>query len=332
MIRISKLLVVLGLVFYTSYTEAQPPEADHHIHIRSEEGTAAFTRILEKVKGRKGIELRPAVGAEYVTSLMDSAETRKATLLSTAYFFGMPEINFKNERDLVRRENEFVARQAAQNPDRLAAFCAVNPLRDYAPDEIRWCGNDGRFSGLKLHLANSDVDLRNKEHVARLADVFESANKHGLAIVIHLWTRHPDYGAKDVEIFMNRILPHAPDVPVQVAHLGGPGQFSPLTNEVARAFASEIDDPEKRYDNLYFDLAAVPLNPENAGNQSERRKIVKRNQMLADRIRDLGSDRVLWGTDWVAGPPAVYLSKLSPVPLPAELWKTLHDNQAPYLR
>ena len=77
--------------------------------------------------------------------------------------------------------------QVAQYPERLVGFCSINPLRDYALDEIARCGKDERLHrGLKLHFGNSDVDFSNRAHVTRLKAVFGLANRQRMAIVVHM--------------------------------------------------------------------------------------------------------------------------------------------------
>lgn len=325
-------LVITSVVLCAGRPLPNPPKADHHIHIRSETGTKALVKVLEKVRNQSGVKLKSSVGAEEIITMLDSAGTQKGTLLSTAYFFGMPEVDFTNEQTKVRRENEYVASQAERYPRRLSAFCAVNPLAEYAISEIKWCGRDGRFDGLKLHFANSDVDLRKEEHVKKLASVFDVANEHSLAIVVHLWTRNPDYGKKDIEIFVDEILPKAPGVTVQIAHFGGPGNFSPVTNEVGKAFAKALENEASNTDSLYFDLAAVPQNPARASTRKEREKNRLANQQLAERIKQIGAENILWGTDWIAGPLPVYLGKLKSMPLNNQIWQKINSNVAPYLQ
>jgi len=63
----------------------------------------------------------------------------------------------------------------------------VNPLEDYAVDEIARCArNPNLRHGLKLHLGNSDVQLEKPEHAAQVRRVFQAANQHGMAIVVHM--------------------------------------------------------------------------------------------------------------------------------------------------
>src|SRR6185295_6155629 len=103
--------------------------------------------------------------ADRLIHLLDSAGARRAVVLSEAYWFGSPlmpgidrSVSIADEQASVRAENDGVADQVARYPNRLVAFCSVNPLKSYAIQELERCAADPRFSGLKLHLANSDVD------------------------------------------------------------------------------------------------------------------------------------------------------------------------------
>ena len=323
--------MLTGTGLAQSTDTATVPVADHHVHIRSEAGTEALVKIMKKVKQQKGVEITDSAGAEKVIALLDSSGTEKAVLLSIAYFFSMPEVDFEEKATKVRQENEYAARQAAKYPDRLTAFCGLNPLSGYALKEIERCAEYSSVSGIKLHLANSDVDLRNEEHRKKLARVFEAADSHGLAIVIHLWTRNPDYGRKDVNLFIDDVLSRAPNVPVQIAHLAGPGSFNKVTDHASAAFADAIAKDHPSMDKVWFDLAAVPAYPGGAKSKEEQEKIRETNRKIERRIRQLGTDRILWGTDWIAGPTERYVERMKSIPLSAEIMEAIASNTAAYL-
>jgi len=107
----------------------------------------------------------------------------------------------------VQRENDWSAGQVAEYADRLRAFCGVDPLKSYAISEIERCANNPYLHyGLKLHFGNSDVDMDNPSHVAQLRSVFRTADKHGMAIVVHMRssvTRKRAYGAKEAKTFLD---------------------------------------------------------------------------------------------------------------------------------
>lgn len=253
---------------------------------------------------------------------LDADGIQRATVLSVAYWFGSPGRQLADEADLVRAENDFVAAEVARHPDRLVGFCSFNPLEEYALDELDRCARDPRLSGLKLHLGNADVDLRDPAQRERVKEIFRAANAHRLAIVVHLRGPRPDYGRADAEAFVREVLPAAPDVPVQVAHLAGWGGFDEATQEASAVFGEAIaaGDPHTR--NLFFDLSGDVVV---AGRASEV------DEKLAARIRQLGVHRILFGRDGVSdpGPDWEVMKKVLPLS-PAEL-STIATNVAPYL-
>jgi len=217
----------------------------------------------------------------------------------------------------VQAENDWTATQAARFPNRLIAFCSVNPLKDYAVDEIARCAHGGRFKGLKLHFGNSRVDVLNNEHVAKLRRVFSTANERHLPIVVHLWTGR-NYGGEHAEIFLKRILPTAPDVVVQIAHFagGGPG----YTESALAVYAEAIAAGNPSAKNLYFDIATVA--------NGQPPEVL---QMFAKRMRQIGLPRILYGTD-AGAPREGWTTFRTTVPLTEVEISTIGRNLAPYLR
>jgi hypothetical protein len=141
---------------------------------------------------------------------------------------------------------------------------------------------------LKLHLGSSNFDFRDPRQVAQLAAEFEAAGKAHLAIVIHMQTRSPDYGAADVKTLLKRIYPRAGDVPVQIAHAGGGGGIDPGQLAALRTFADAMArDPESTR-HLYFDLAMVPDLFANDGKVAAKPRDVA---VLDDLMRRIGLNR-----------------------------------------
>jgi predicted TIM-barrel fold metal-dependent hydrolase len=283
-------------------------------------GADGVWRIAAETATFPGPQVREPISAEQLVANLDEAGIRRAAVLSTAYWHGSPLMR-KAEGDEyanVRAENDWTAQQVARFPDRLVALCSFNPLKDYALAEIERCAKMPQVKGLKLHVGNSRVDMLNAEHVEKLRRVFAAANERRLAIVIHLWTQ--PYGREHAEAFLKQVLPAAPDIPVQIAHFagGGPG----YTDEALEVFANAIIAKDPQTKNLYFDVATV------ADGQTPETL-----RKFAERIRQVGPQRVLFGTDM--GPPPARLSWLTfrtTVPLTEEEIKTIAGNVAPYLR
>src|SRR6266513_5059322 len=72
------------------------------------------------------------------------------------------------------------------------------------------------------------------------------------------WRKRP-YGARQAQIFLDQLLPLAPDVVVQVAHLAGtgPGYDDPPSDSAMAVLAAAVQRGDPRTKNLWFDVATV---------------------------------------------------------------------------
>ena len=308
-------VAALGIAFWTlvaSPASAQPV-VDHHKHLLSP--TAASL---------EGQGMEP-FSAEQLIAELDTAGIRRAVVASVAYWFGSPRRTppVADEYAKVRAENDYVASQVGRFPDRLIGFCSFNPLSEYALTEIQRCARSPHLKGLKFHFGNSRLNVLDSQHVERARQVFGAANASRLPILVHLWDG-PRYGREHALAFLNRILPAAPDVPVQIAHFagGGPG----YTDEALDVYANAITAGDPRTKNLYFDVTTV------ADRQTEATL-----RQFAARIRQVGIHRVFWGSDLAlpnGNPPAKqgWTHFRASVPLTDAEFATIARNVAPYLK
>jgi len=87
------------------------------------------------------------VDAEQLVPLLDEACIWQAVVFSVAYQYSNPNRPpVENEYEKVKAENDWRSAQVARFPDRLRAFCSVNPLKDYALEEIKRCAKEGQAS------------------------------------------------------------------------------------------------------------------------------------------------------------------------------------------
>ena len=298
---------------------ASAPVADHHQHLFSPAIAALLSTDQKKVD---------PISAKDLVPLLDEAGIKKALVLSVAYMFGSPARTVEDEYAKVRAENDWTAAQAALYPGRLRAFCSFNPLRDYALAELERCAADpGLRSGIKLHFGNSDVQLEEPEQLDKLRAVFRAANKHGMAIVVHMHAninQGRPFGEAQARIFLEQLLPLVPDVPVQIAHLGGAGGYDEATDRAMAVFADAVRRHDERTRKLWFDVTTVvieELSPEMTS------RIVK-------RIREVGTRRVVYGSDAAVGgnTPKAGWAAFRRLPLTAQEFERIAANVAPYLR
>jgi predicted TIM-barrel fold metal-dependent hydrolase len=286
--RMRPIRAAIAALLFAGAAHAQTvPAGDFHQHVFS----AADIALVGPSSGLVALD------ADQLIALLDLAGIRKAVLLSVAYMFGSPARQVDDEYAKVRMENDWTAAQAARHPDRLIAFCSFNPLKDYALTELERCaGKPGLDHGIKLHIGNSDVQLNDPAHVARLRQVFAAANAHGMAIVIHLRAnigKKRPYGAAQARIFLDQVMPAAPGVPVQVAHFAGsgPGYDDPAAQAAMAVLADAVENHDPNAANLWFDVASIvdrDIGPATAA-------------LLTTYIRQVGVGRVLYGTDSAQG-------------------------------
>jgi predicted TIM-barrel fold metal-dependent hydrolase len=267
----------------------------------------------------------PITAADLIRHL-DDAGIKRAVVLSTAYSFSNPARKVENDYDFVRADNDWTAEQVARYPDRLIGFCGLNPLKDYALDELARCAKNPHLRrGLKLHFGNSFVEYHNPQHIEQVKRVFRAANGHGMAIVVHMRANTSQkMGRDEALVFLNEFLPAAPDVPVQVAHMGGAGGVETLVfDPVLEVFVEAIAKGDPRTKNLWFDVTSVVRQP-----------LPAIAQRIVERIRQLGVQRILFGSD-AAVPinlPAMTWAAFRKLPLTDAEFRAIEANVAPYAR
>lgn len=127
-------------------------------------------------------------GADALIEMLDEAQIDRAVILSSAYFFESPFLGgaYPEGAAMLRAENDWTAREVARHPKRLVGFCGVNPLTEQALAEIRRCKDDLGMVGIKLHFANSQVELQNPKHLSQMKAFFAEANRLRMPIAAHL--------------------------------------------------------------------------------------------------------------------------------------------------
>ena len=294
------------------------------VHALRRDADGRWRIAVETLAGFPPPDYAAPIAAEELIADMDDAGIERGVILSLGYAWASAgrAQPVENELEKVQTENDWTAAEAGGSAGRLVAFCGVNPLRDYAVAEVERCGGLEHVRGLKLHFGNSGVDLKNPDHVAKLRQVFAAADRHGLAIVAHVMPRnYASYGAEHSRILLEQILPAAPNSTVQIAHMAvsgpGYGPDEPVAF-LAEAFAS--GDPRLR--NVYVDLAGlVP--------QSDAIAVT-----MAGRLRQIGMDRVLFGSDMHPNPSPMnaWATLRRKLPLTDAEFASIADNVAPYLR
>jgi predicted TIM-barrel fold metal-dependent hydrolase len=220
---------------------------------------------------------------------LDAAGIGRAVVLSVGYSFSDERKGLTDPDRLTREENDWTSAEVARSAGRLIGFCSANPLRDEAYREIERCLGLPGMAGIKLHLGNSGISLRNADHLARIQALARLAQTRRVPTLIHMRARGgANYGPEDVRLLLEQVVPLAPDSEFVVGHLGyaGPG-YPPANDEVMAAFAELLAQERREWRNVYFDVA-TNVTPETTGQEAD---------LVAQRLRKVGLERVLYGSD-----------------------------------
>ena len=293
------------------------PLVDYHQHLFSPELASLM------LNGQAA----PRLDGANLIRLLDEAGIERAVVLSTAYIWTQPSRHVPDAAQHLRAENDWTSLQVAQFPSRLIGFCSLNPVSDDALAELAHCVSDPNLRrGLKIHIGNSAADYHRPDHIERLRRVFRAANDAGMAIVVHMRasvTEKLPYGREEAAIFLNEVVSAAPDVPIQIAHLAGAGGYDdPTTDAALSVFVDAIRRGDPRAKHIWFDVTSVV--------EATQADAVK-NQ-IARRVRELGPDRILYGTDAPVGAntPKAGWAMFRSLPLTADEFNTIARNVAPY--
>lgn len=286
------------LLQFTAFGQDEVPVADNHVHIRSQQAASAWQQVNKTNPGIANIASQQAILAQDVLLDLNLSGIEKALLISEAHVFSMPELKPSSEYALVQAENDFVAAQVAAAPERLAGLCSLNPLADYALDEVQRCAQVLNLAGLSLHFSESNIDLRSNDHLVKLAEFFDFLKALEYPVLIHLATRNPYYGSVDVKLFIDNVLIKAPSIDIQIAHFGGHKEFNVQSDRAMSEFVVAFSDGRLQPSKLTFDLARVPpkVGDQAAAQNQSRQKTL--TTLYAQRIRQLDPQQILFASSW----------------------------------
>ncbi len=325
------LTFIFLLLFMGPLEKSKADSGDFHLNLCSQELSEVLPSLdqplfyVNKIGGING---------EMALKLLDQAGMEQAFALSLAYILGQPELKVEEEYQAVKRENNFLALEVARHPERLIGFFSVNPLRPYALLEISRCVNLLNVPGLKLDFYNSGVDLRNEVHLSQVKKVFQHAAELNLPILLNFGGRSDDFGRKDAEILLYKIIAPLPDLKLQLAHLGGGGGFDTGTREVLQAFTEAFSfNPGLNRERIVLDLSLVLVGEEQAREGGLSPTTPEDHGKILGMARSWGLDQVVFGSSWPYSSPEDYRRQIEEkLPLArGELERIMNNDPAPLL-
>jgi uncharacterized protein len=320
----NRIAVVVSLILSAPVAHAQDaPLADHHQHLFS----PALAALISPAP--PAAPTTP-IGAAELIALLDAAGIKRAVVLSTAYIWEQGTRKVDNPAEKLRADNDWTSQQVAKYSDRLIGFCGINPLKDYALAELARCAKDPNLRhGVKMHFGNAGVNYHNPQHIEQLQRVFRAANGYRMPIVAHMRASYSlklPYGRDEARVFLRELVPAAPDVVVQIAHLAGGGvPGDQLAQQALEVFAEAIAKGDPGTRRLYFDASGM----------NEQFTLPEEAALLVTRMRQIGLERILYGSDGATGgnaAPREAWATFRMLPLTEAEFRTIATNVPPYLR
>ena len=281
-----------------------------------------------RIVAESGTPLERPINVDTVTAAslvahLDDAGITHGVVAGLGYEFADgPET--PGERERVQAENDWTVRQVAQFPGRLTMFCGLNPIRSYAIAEMDRCAKLPAVRGMKLYIHNR-VDLTKDADVEKLREFVQAANARRLPLLVHLSIDGAN-GDRHARTFLERVVPAAPDIAIQIAHMGSGGPFRLGAPDAAlKVFADAAAARSPLMKHLYFDVTGSVWNAPPAALDS-----------LATRMRTIGLQHILFGSDLPfaplepPGPAWVRFRRL--MPLTNDELRVIANNVAPYAR
>jgi len=196
--------------------------------------------------------------------------------------------------ELCVETNDYILESIARYPKRLIGFCAIQPYSSSAAiAEVERCAKGGIKGVGELR---PDVQLLDLNDAAVMEPFIEVVKKHKLILHTHasepVGHQYPGKGGITPDILYPFIISY-PDLTIVCAHWGGGLPFYALMPEV-----------EKAMGNVFFDTAASPF--------------LYRPQVYNQVIQLVGSDKILFGSDFPLMGQGRLLKEIGSLDLPQE--------------
>ncbi|HRR07753.1 MAG TPA: amidohydrolase family protein [Rhodothermales bacterium] len=245
-----------------------------------------------------------------IDTIIAVSGAEKINLISMAYVYSSQEFGggTQNIAQKYREENNFLAYSKNKYKNRIKAFFGIDPLSNFALEEIKRCHDILKLDGIKLHHNASQVYLTEPQHLKKVKTIFQYASNKKMPIILHFDNSHRKFGKKDVQILADSVLTGLDFVDLQIAHFGTSGGFNLKTKEVLDEFIAFLNTnhPISRQ-NIKFDISAVALDKD-----AEGVKQLKESEFteLAEYTRKIGFKRIIFGTDYPLYKSSEYLNIL----------------------
>ena len=258
---------------------------DFHTHIFPPRVIERRTDLLGKDPCFKTLYSNPKAKMATAEDLLSSME-RDEIDLSVVLNIGW------TDSELCRETNDYLLDSAARYPEKLLAFCMVNPGMNFALEELERCLKGGARGIGELRPDLQKLDPASE----RTITILELASKEGLIVLSHasepVGHLYPGKGQVTPDV-LYQFASRLPELRLVLAHWGGGLPFYALMPEV-----------ERTLQNVFFDTAATPF--------------LYREAVFKVVCQIMGSDKILLGSDFPLISQARMVRQVEQLSLPRE--------------
>ncbi len=232
-----------------------------------------------------------------IDSILHYNKAQQIDLIGMGYVYTNPDYyQGTDAKEKLIAENDNLLDQAAKHPDRVTPYYTVDPLQDWALEELERCYRLSPDGGLKMHFSTSQVYLTEPVHLQKVKPIFQKAAALGIPMLLHFDNWHPKFGPPDLELLADSILQDIPAMTLKIAHFGTSGGFNDKTKRFLDTYIALREQGRflERH-TILMDISAVALDKDSEGvSQLSSAEF----QELNNYIYRIGIENIVFGTDY----------------------------------
>lgn len=289
------------------------PRIDTHAHFGNEamlnlERTSQVNPLVKEIDN-----IRETVGYKSMfdesTSLETLIEEMDRNMIEIAW---LHQLSFKEVLGYDVLTNEEIQKAIEKYPERLKGFAGIDPRKKDAPKELEYAIKDMGLHGFKMNPNDFGGYFLDDREVCY--PLYEKALELDIPVSIHTGiTPGPMFRMKhNNPLQLDDVAVDFPELTIFVEHIGFPWQD--LTYNMVQ-----------RHKNMYITITAV-------ANIMIHKSEALFYMEMAKMLGMIGSERILWGSDWTATPnirEVLDFFMHAEVPFPVQMMKgpTLTDDR-----
>ena len=276
---------------------------DYHVHIFSPE-------LLENLE-QQGYSFKRS-GFKVIKERQDysnlseiSTDNGQSKMLLISVGYAYKNLNGTlPEREFVKKENDLLSTMVNADRERLLGFYGIDPLKDFAIEEIKRCDEKLKLDGIKLHLQANNLDLKDTTQLNKLKEVIQLADERNIPLLIHNNARDNTFGKEYFSIFKKEILDKCEPLTIIFAHCGSGGGMDEFCFNFLNAFRAYVEDHSKnKKHKIYLDLSAV-IKPIAYPGERPKAEFLK-------LMHEIGLEKFVFGSDYPVRSSPGYLREVS---------------------